>query len=664
MEALLASHSQLKYRRDIDGLRAVAVLAVVGFHAFPEWFKGGFIGVDVFFVISGYLITSIIFKDLEAGDFSFSDFYSRRIKRIFPALLVVLLTSFIFGWFALLADEFKQLGKHILAGASFLSNIVLWNESSYFDNSADTKPLLHLWSLGVEEQFYIFWPLIIYIAWKRKFSLIKTITLSIIVSFLLNIVTINQDAVAAFYLPQTRFWELWAGSLIALIESHKANNCYPVFRKFGGLKSKKITNFTSCVGLTLLAYGFWRISKGTNFPGKWALVPVLGATLMISSGSKAWVNRVLLSNKVAVFFGLISFPLYLWHWPLLSFARIVEGEAPSVATRICLVAISVVLSWTTYRFIERHIRFGGIGRHTISILLVFMAFVGYLGHTTYIHEGYEQRNGVKDLINNKNELVRTPERDNDCLKYIGIDNPLFTYCRFTSANSKDTIAVIGDSHAHVAYPGVAEYLTSKRVNTILLANSSCPPFLGVATGNTPAEKKECRERIEQLLDTVLKHKEIKKVFIFTRGPIYTTGTEPVTGTKDLFSGNRIPINEFTKAAQSSVSKLFDSGKSVFYIMENPELSYAAESCVIRPLKKTTKHCSPEKASVLDRQMDYRKAISTLKNVTVLDSLSAFCPEEKCLVFDNDGSLLYADDDHLSIAGSRFQVNKLLKPYLD
>lgn len=258
MEALLASHSQLKYRRDIDGLRAVAVLAVVGFHAFPEWFKGGFIGVDVFFVISGYLITSIIFKDLEAGDFSFSDFYSRRIKRIFPALLVVLLTSFIFGWFALLADEFKQLGKHILAGASFLSNIVLWNESSYFDNSADTKPLLHLWSLGVEEQFYIFWPLIIYIAWKRKFSLIKTITLSIIVSFLLNIVTINQDAVAAFYLPQTRFWELWAGSLIALIESHKANNCYPVFRKFGGLKSKKNNQFyilcwLNFVGIWLLA---------------------------------------------------------------------------------------------------------------------------------------------------------------------------------------------------------------------------------------------------------------------------------------------------------------------------------------------------------------------------------------------------------------------------
>lgn len=664
MEALLTRHSQLKYRRDIDGLRAVAVLAVVGFHAFPEFFRGGFIGVDVFFVISGYLITSIIFKDLEAEDFSFSDFYSRRIKRIFPALLVVLVTSFVFGWFALLADEFKQLGKHILAGASFVSNIVLWNESSYFDNSADTKPLLHLWSLGVEEQFYIFWPLIIYIAWKRKFSLIKAIALLIIVSFLLNIVTIKQDPAAAFYLPQTRFWELWVGSLIALIESHKVNNFYPVFRKFGGLKSKKITNFTSCIGLTLLAYGFWRISKGSNFPGKWALVPVLGVTLMISSGSKAWVNRVLLSNKVAVFFGLISFPLYLWHWPLLSFARIVEGEVPSVTARVFLVAIAVVLSWTTYRFIERPIRFGGMGRYSVSILLVFMALIGYLGYTTYINEGYEQRNGVKDLINNKNELVRTPERDIDCLKYVGIGNPLFTYCRFTNANSKETVAVIGDSHAHVAYPGVAEYLTSKRVNTILLANSSCPPFLGVATGNTLAEKKECQERIEQLLNTVVKHKEIKKVFIFTRGPIYTTGTEPLTGTKDLLSGNRISINEFTEAAQSSVNKLFDSEKSVFYIMENPELSYAAESCVIRPLKTATKNCSPDKVSVLNRQMDYRRAISTLKNVTILDSLSAFCPEEKCLVFDNDGSLLYADDDHLSIAGSRFQVNKLLKPYLD
>jgi peptidoglycan/LPS O-acetylase OafA/YrhL len=173
-----------KYRADIDGLRAIAVLSVVCFHAFPVRLKGGFIGVDIFFVISGYLISTIIFDNLERDSFSFVEFYSRRIKRIFPALLLVLIACLAFGWFALLADEYKQLGKHIAAGAGFVSNFVFWNESGYFDNAAETKPLLHLWTLGIEEQFYIIWPLLLWAAWKRKFNLL-TITLVIaIISFL------------------------------------------------------------------------------------------------------------------------------------------------------------------------------------------------------------------------------------------------------------------------------------------------------------------------------------------------------------------------------------------------------------------------------------------------------------------------------------------------
>jgi peptidoglycan/LPS O-acetylase OafA/YrhL len=159
-----------KYRPDIDGLRAIAVLSVIGFHAFPEWIKGGFIGVDIFFVISGYLISTIIIENLKNDSFSFVDFYSRRIRRIFPALLLVLIASYAVGWFTLLAEEYAQLGKHIAAGAGFVSNLVLWNESGYFDAASDTKPLLHLWSLGVEEQFYVIWPLLMWITWKRKLN--------------------------------------------------------------------------------------------------------------------------------------------------------------------------------------------------------------------------------------------------------------------------------------------------------------------------------------------------------------------------------------------------------------------------------------------------------------------------------------------------------------
>ena len=195
--------SHPKYRPDIDGLRAIAVLAVVIFHAFPKTIKGGFIGVDIFFVISGYLISTIIFENLEKGTFSFFEFYARRIKRIFPALILVLIACFIFGWFSLFPDELQQLGKHIASGAGFVSNFVFWDEAGYFDKSADTKPLLHLWSLGIEEQFYIFWPLLLWLAWKQKFNLLAITIFLTLTSFILNLKGVKHDAVATLFSTNT-----------------------------------------------------------------------------------------------------------------------------------------------------------------------------------------------------------------------------------------------------------------------------------------------------------------------------------------------------------------------------------------------------------------------------------------------------------------------------
>ena len=383
--------SHPKYRPDIDGIRAIAVLAVVAFHAFPSWVNGGFIGVDVFFVISGYLISTIIFENLDRGTFSASEFYARRIKRIFPALILVLVACLIFGWFALLADEVQQLGKHIAAGAGFISNIVFWNEAGYFDNAADTKPLLHLWSLGIEEQFYIVWPFLLWISWKRKFNLLTITILVTVISFFLNIKGIRQDAVATFYSPQTRFWELLSGSLLAWLTLYKKNEFVIIKNKIEGFLAsiacrekqsadgKILSNALSFVGLSLLVYGFWRISKESSFPGKWALVPVLGTLLLLMGGSKAWINRTILSNKIAVWFGLISFPLYLWHWPLLSFVRIVESEVPSLNIRIVAVVLSILLAWLTYKLIERPIRFGKHGSLTVATLSGLAIAIGVTG---------------------------------------------------------------------------------------------------------------------------------------------------------------------------------------------------------------------------------------------------------------------------------------------
>lgn len=308
-----------KYRPDIDGLRAIAILSVVGFHAFPFWVKGGFIGVDIFFVISGYLISTIIFGSLERNSFSFVDFYSRRIRRIFPALLLVLIACFAFGWFVLLANEYKQLGKHIAGGAGFVSNFLFWHESGYFDNAAETKPLLHLWSLGVEEQFYIIWPLLLWLTWKKLNLLSITVAVALI-SFTLNIVNVNGGhAEAAFYSPQTRFWELMAGSILAYLTLHKMQ----VLEKFKLRLYSRIgdhnpafapetrniifSNMQSMFGVVLIAIGVLVITKERHFPGWWALLPTLGALLIISAGAQAWFNRVILSSRVLVWFGLISF---------------------------------------------------------------------------------------------------------------------------------------------------------------------------------------------------------------------------------------------------------------------------------------------------------------------------------------------------------------------
>lgn len=378
-----------KYRPDIDGLRAIAVIAVVAFHAFPEWVKGGFIGVDIFFVISGYLITTIILENLEKGTFSFKEFYARRIKRIFPALICVLVACFVFGWFALLGDELIQLSKHIAAGAGFMSNLLLLREAGYFDNSADTKPLLHLWSLGIEEQFYIFWPLLLWFSWKRKLNIFTIIVIFASISFFLNVKGIKQYPTTTFYSPHTRFWELLSGSLLAWLSVYKNETFSNFIQKldksftfiFYNSKhqsdGKTLSNLLSFAGFIFLAYGFTHINSEMPFPGNWALIPVTGAMLIIFAGAQAWGNRIILSNKVAIWFGLISFPLYLWHWPILSFIRIVKSGSPSIDARMIAIPFSVLLAWLTVKIIEKPFRFGKYkNKVTLAILCGLMITIG------------------------------------------------------------------------------------------------------------------------------------------------------------------------------------------------------------------------------------------------------------------------------------------------
>lgn len=508
-----------KYRADIDGLRAIAVLSVVGFHAFPNWFKGGFIGVDIFFVISGYLISTIIFTNLERDSFSFIEFYSRRIRRIFPALLIVLTASLVFGWFALFPDQYKQLGKHIAAGAGFISNFVLLNESGYFDNAAETKPLLHLWTLGIEEQFYILWPLVLWITYKKKWNLLTITIVACLISFVLNIKGIQTNPTTTFFAPQTRFWELLIGSVLAHITLHQPNLFFkfkinlsdwsgnPDVPEATETKIGKVNNAKSIFGAALIISSFLLITKEQQFPGAWALLPTLGAVLIISAGPKAWINRTILSSRIMVWVGLISFPLYLWHWPLLSFAHIIENGIPSRDIRIAVVLISIVLAWLTFRLIEKPIRLGKYTTEKTIVLMILMIVIGYLAFKTYKLDGITSRfpKMVQLVMNYKYDYHRS-YREETC--FLGPDQPFKTFelCETLFDKKKQTILLWGDSHAAHLYPGYAAVF-SEKFNIVQRTASGCPPILEMEIDGRPF----CRKNNDSIFESIKNDKPNKVV---------------------------------------------------------------------------------------------------------------------------------------------------------
>jgi peptidoglycan/LPS O-acetylase OafA/YrhL len=485
------SASQLvntKYRADIDGLRAVAVLSVVVFHAFPFKFPGGYLGVDIFFVISGYLISTVLYENLAEGSFRFLDFYARRVKRIFPTLLLVLSICFASGWFYLLSDEFQQLGKHIAAGAGFISNLILWQESGYFDNAAATKPLLHLWSLGIEEQYYIFWPMILFFIWRQKLNPLAVMACMTLVSFGLNIWQISGNPISTFYSPQTRFWELLIGSLLAYLT---------VFKK-ELLQKYKLGNdsFQSLVGFLLLIVGLLFVNEKREFPGWWALLPTAGAALLISAGPSAVVNRYLLTNRLMVWIGLISFPLYLWHWPLLSFARIHAVGPPSAGIRIFLILLSIALAFLTWKFIEKPIRFGRGGLRKPLSLLVAMVVIGCIGYATFLAKGfggYGPRGIHKSEFSayfensipqwnyfskiNYEETYRNDCNFYDIRKYrdgrasLVPVSQIAPSCYEKHAGHK-VVFIWGDSHAQQLYFGLKSNLTANW-DVLMVASSNC-----------------------------------------------------------------------------------------------------------------------------------------------------------------------------------------------
>ena len=581
------------------------------------------------------------------------------------------MTSFIVAWFVLLPNELKELGKHIAAGAGFGSNFVLLSESGYFDNSADTKPLLHLWSLGIEEQFYLVWPFLLYLAWRAKKNFLLVISALLIISFALNVGRIHHHAISVFYNPQSRFWELLIGAALAGLMLEKSNfHTWLYSPKYAHQVTKNIFSFC---GAVLLAVGFFLITKDKRFPGWWALLPTLGAALMILAGSRAWLNRVLLSNRYLVWIGLISFPLYLWHWPLLSFTRIMQNETPSPEIRVAALILSVVLAWATFVWVEKPIRHGSLhdvnskntarfGLNTSAILILFMLFVGLVGYNAYSRDGYRFRASFKKFEQQNNGF-----NWNDATKYANDskdDPPYF----------KRDVLLIGDSHAQAIFGGFSELFKKHSTRLQLSAGAACPPFYDLTVQHIGHEE-ECKYVMNGFLDEAIKDNSIKTVLLTSRGPLYLTGQGFGDGDaiflkiKSKFANPKSDqdySDVFADAMTRTLNMLTNANKKVIFIVDAPEMGFAPELCVdVRPFKlidnkKTT--CGIKKEVFDKRNASYLTIIAAhaqaFPQVKFLYPSKYLCDDQFCYA-KKDGIIFYRDDDHLSYEGS-LRLGQLLE----
>jgi len=650
-----------QYRPDVDGLRAVAILAVLGFHAFPERVPGGFVGVDVFFVISGFLITGILLDGFAARSLTLATFYARRVRRIFPALVLVAFACGVAGWFLLLPDEYAQVGKHMAAGLAFVSNLALWREAGYFDSASETKPLLHLWSLGIEEQFYLLWPLLLIGARRLGLRrLIAPVVLLGLASFLLGIFLLAPSPAAAFYLPFARFWELMAGALLSCMQRERPLAPIAARSRFQSF----LSHVLSLAGLSLVLVATFALDRDTPFPGWWALTPAAGAFLMVLARD-SWFNRRVLASPLLVHIGLISFPLYLWHWPLLAMARVTLGQVPPPSIRLALVAAAFLAAELTYRFVERPFRTGSGSVRLLAAAALLVAAAGLAIRQSYgFGFRFDEIEAVKDLSYvqqwGRNAATQAP-----CLPpHEDWREPT---CRLSIAGHP-RVALFGDSHAQHLFPGLADQAPSRSL--LLLTIPGCPPVSGISLAMTTGE---CRRRSEQALSALLAQPGIQTVMLAFQSAYLsdTAFTADYVAKGQRAATMSIPGVRFTSredvflfGLESTVRTLEAAGKEVAILLDTPELPFSPRDCLRRRLLGfggLSTECVLRTDVVRERQRAYREVVLRLvarhPQIGVFDPIPVLCPDDTCRYQDSEG-LLFRDSHHLSLRGSTLIARSL------
>ena len=561
------------YRPDIDGLRAVAVVLVILFHAVPGVVAGGFVGVDVFFVISGYLITSIILRETHAGTFTLQDFYARRCRRILPALIVVLAATWTVGRAALTSDDFRVVGKHIFGGATFTSNIVLWQETGYFDISAIRKPLLHLWSLGVEEQFYLVWPPLLMLAAVLRWRPLRLSVAVLAGSLAFAIVMTPARDALAFYMLPARMWELLAGAVLVQIEWRTATAA-DTRSRLGVAHELK-----AAAGLLLIAIpcfvdpGFGRSRIA------WLVAPVAG-TVLVTSAAWARINRRVLSHPVLVRVGLFSYPLYLWHWPLLSVVTLLSERATVFHIALLkagAVSAAFLLAWLTWRFVELPVRRFAVApaasrpRRNRQVLLA-SAFA--LSATSAV--GWFSWDPARAAANVAAEAGEPLLRGDTVY-------PGAAYSRYSSASS--VVLLVGDSHSAHLLPGLVPLARTHGFGVSHFGVGGC---LGVPMAErlwgTIELFARCQSSAQAILTHFLPDPAVKIVLFSARGELYAEGREAgivVAADNNTALPADVRQRVLHDAYADAIRQVEDAGKRAVLALDIPELDFVPEYCLSR-----------------------------------------------------------------------------------
>jgi len=640
----------LTYRPDIDGLRAVAVTPVVLYHFRVPGFGGGFIGVDVFFVISGFLITSLIFGEMRAGEFSLLRFYERRVRRIFPALFAVVLATLAVGIALFFPRDLLRLAESAAATALFASNFDFWLQSGYFDVGADLKPLLHTWSLAVEEQFYLVFPALLRLlhTGKRR-SLLGFVTALAIVSFALSLWAVSEHPSAAFYLAPYRTWELMLGAILALGE-------------FPQPKSPLTADVLSFTGLAAIAWAVFAFTAATPFPGAKALLPCLGAAVLIYAGAaKGTIWRVLASRPF-VFVGLISYSLYLWHWPIHVYSIYVSQAATGWAWTPALIVLSFCLAILSWRFVEQPFR----RRHVFSQRAIFR----YGGSVTaatlavsallFAVHGLPQRfpAEVQRILAGADDIE---PRRHACFNRSAEDVEQGGICSIGDARARTATFILwGDSHGDALLPAVDAAAQRAHRKGLFVAHGRCPPLLHLSLTDEPTG------RCAQLNDATYKlamRKEINEVILVARWAYYDQGhgygpdaneirhlidlDPPATPDRSQHAG-------FARILERTVLALVKAGKRVVIVAPVPEPGFDVPEALARDAQygageRHTLSLSAYRARDAFVLAEFGK-LHARYGVSIIDPAAVLCASDDCVV-QRQGRPLYVDHHHLSVFGA-------------